>query len=161
RRVLLRVPAGAAGLRRVRLPAARARQAPAGGARQVVLGARLALPAVVRGRRPDARARHPSAQPDRRRTAVNAAASAPLVELFWPVQGEGRFVGVPRAFVRTATCPIRCSYCDTPHSYTAPARAPVQGQADEPNPVTALRAAELLQGLPAAAHASPPRVSVT
>ena len=31
----------------------------------------------------------------------------------------------------------------------------------EPNPVTALRAADLLQGLPAAAHASPPRVSVT
>jgi organic radical activating enzyme len=92
---------------------------------------------------------------------VNAAASAPLVELFWSVQGEGRFVGVPMAFVRTATCPLRCSYCDTPNSYTAPARAPVQGQPDEPNPVSALRAAELLQGLPAAAHASPPRVSVT
>jgi len=93
--------------------------------------------------------------------AVNTAASAPLVELFWSVQGEGRFVGVPMAFVRTATCPIRCSYCDTPNSYTAPARAPVQGQADEPNPVTAQRAAGLLRGLPAAAHASPPRVSVT
>jgi 7-carboxy-7-deazaguanine synthase len=92
---------------------------------------------------------------------VNAAASAPLVEMFWSVQGEGRFVGVPMAFVRTATCPIRCTYCDTPNSYTAPARAPVQGMQDEPNPVTALRAAELLGKLPAAAHVSPPRVSVT
>ncbi len=91
---------------------------------------------------------------------------APLIEIFWSVQGEGRFVGVPMAFVRTATCPLRCLYCDTPNSYTAPPRFPVRlgvREQQEPNPVTAERAAELALkvaatcGVPARA----PAVSVT
>jgi 7-carboxy-7-deazaguanine synthase len=44
---------------------------------------------------------------------------AAAIEAFWSVQGEGRFVGVGMAFLRLATCPIRCRYCDTPHSYAA------------------------------------------
>jgi organic radical activating enzyme len=92
---------------------------------------------------------------------VNLGVRAPLVELFWSVQGEGRFVGVPMAFLRTATCPIRCLYCDTQHSYTATAHADVQGQPKEQNPVTAERAAELLCGMPVAKAARNPRVSIT
>ena len=44
---------------------------------------------------------------------------APLIEIFHSIQGEGRHVGRPMAFVRVATCPIRCTYCDTPDSYEA------------------------------------------
>src|SRR5678810_691591 len=72
---------------------------------------------------------------------------APLIEVFHSVQGEGRFVGVPMAFLRVATCPLRCLYCDTPNSYEAPARLPVRlGVRDvqEPNPVAADRAADLV-----------------
>jgi 7-carboxy-7-deazaguanine synthase len=91
---------------------------------------------------------------------------APLIEIFHSVQGEGRFVGVPMAFLRTATCPLRCLYCDTPNSYTAPPRAPVRlgvRELQEPNPVAADRAAELVRQV---VHVAAPgqkagRVSVT
>jgi organic radical activating enzyme len=81
------------------------------------------------------------------------AARAPLIEIFHSVQGEGRFAGVPMAFVRTATCPLRCLYCDTPNSYQAPERVPVRfgvRTQQEPNPVSAERAAELVRQLAAA-----------
>ena len=98
-------------------------------------------------------------------SATAAAVPAPLIEVFWAVQGEGRFVGGPRAFVRVATCPIRCRYCDTPHSYTAPATVPVAGPGavavpgDERNPVSAARTAELVAAVTPAVGV--PRVSVT
>lgn len=93
-------------------------------------------------------------------------ARAPLIEVFHSVQGEGRFIGVPMAFLRVATCPLRCRYCDTPNSYAAPARAAVQlaGRAlGEPNPVGSDRAAEVVRSvLKAAAMPSQPlRLSVT
>jgi len=91
---------------------------------------------------------------------------APLIELFHSIQGEGRFVGVPMAFVRTATCPLRCLYCDTPNSYEAPPTAPVRfgvRTQQEPNPVTASRAAELVRQVTNAALPGQKvtRVSVT
>lgn len=91
---------------------------------------------------------------------------APLIEIFDSYQGEGRFVGTRMLFVRTATCPLRCLYCDTPGSYTAPPQFPVRfgvRQALENNPVPADRAAELVRqvahGLPTPGR--PVRVSVT
>jgi organic radical activating enzyme len=73
---------------------------------------------------------------------------APLIEIFHSIQGEGRFVGVPMVFLRTATCPLRCLYCDTPHSYAAQAKFPVRlsvREQQESNPVTSARAAELVK----------------
>jgi organic radical activating enzyme len=95
-----------------------------------------------------------------------AMPKAPLIEIFHSVQGEGRFVGVPMAFVRVATCPLRCLYCDTPHSYEAPPRAPVRTlvrELHEPNPVAADRAAELVRQVVATSEpgARLGRVSVT
>ncbi|MCK5941545.1 MAG: 7-carboxy-7-deazaguanine synthase QueE [Planctomycetes bacterium] len=75
-------------------------------------------------------------------------ARAPLIEIFHSIQGEGRFVGVPMAFLRVATCPFRCLYCDTPNSYEAPPVVPVDfgvRKQHEPNPVRASRAAELVR----------------
>ncbi|MBI5849508.1 MAG: 7-carboxy-7-deazaguanine synthase QueE [Planctomycetes bacterium] len=77
---------------------------------------------------------------------------APLIEVFHSVQGEGRFLGEPMAFVRVATCPLRCRYCDTPDSWVATADFAVHGDGEraathrERNPVTAARAVELALG---------------
>lgn len=91
---------------------------------------------------------------------------APLIEIFHSVQGEGRFVGVPMTFLRVATCPLRCLYCDTPNSYVAPPRASVRlgvRELHEPNPVAADRSAELVRqvaaGFESGQKAS--RVSIT
>jgi organic radical activating enzyme len=100
----------------------------------------------------------------RSRQAGSEAPKAPLIEVFHSVQGEGRFVGVPMAFVRVATCPLRCHYCDTPHSYEAGPRVPVRMQAavqHEPNPVAADRAAQLVQRVVAADGPATSAVSVT
>ncbi len=45
------------------------------------------------------------------------ADSAPILEVFASYQGEGLFVGEPETFLRLAGCPLRCRYCDTPHSW--------------------------------------------
>jgi len=46
--------------------------------------------------------------------------SAPVLEVFASYQGEGLFVGQPQTFLRLAGCPLRCRYCDTPHSWALP-----------------------------------------
>lgn len=38
-------------------------------------------------------------------------------EIFYSIQGESSFVGFPTVFVRTTTCNLRCTYCDTKYSY--------------------------------------------
>jgi 7-carboxy-7-deazaguanine synthase len=39
-------------------------------------------------------------------------------EIYLSVQGESTFAGLPCAFVRTAVCDSRCSWCDTPHAFS-------------------------------------------
>lgn len=37
-------------------------------------------------------------------------------ELFYTIQGEGQYIGVPSVFFRTSYCNLRCIWCDTPYT---------------------------------------------
>ncbi|MEY3194955.1 MAG: 7-carboxy-7-deazaguanine synthase [Bacteroidota bacterium] len=38
-------------------------------------------------------------------------------EIFYSIQGEGRSVGIPSVFVRTALCNLHCIWCDTDYTW--------------------------------------------
>lgn len=41
-----------------------------------------------------------------------------ITEIFFSLQGETRFVGLPTVFIRLTGCPLRCSYCDTAYAFS-------------------------------------------
>ncbi len=41
-------------------------------------------------------------------------------EIFFTLQGEGQFLGIPSVFFRTSTCNLRCSWCDTTYTSWRP-----------------------------------------
>jgi organic radical activating enzyme len=67
--------------------------------------------------------------------------TAKLIELFSAIQGEGANCGTRQIFVRFAFCDLRCHYCDSAHTWTAPDTCAIEatpGQRDfetHPNPV--------------------------
>lgn len=41
-----------------------------------------------------------------------------ITEIFHSLQGETSRAGLPTVFVRLTGCPLRCTWCDTPYSFT-------------------------------------------
>ena len=41
-----------------------------------------------------------------------------ISEIFYSLQGESSFVGLPTIFIRLTGCPLRCGYCDTAYAFT-------------------------------------------
>lgn len=41
-------------------------------------------------------------------------------EIFYSLQGEGRWTGTPACFLRLSGCNLRCPFCDTDHSAATP-----------------------------------------
>lgn len=40
-----------------------------------------------------------------------------ICEIFYSIQGETTYSGLPCVFIRTSGCNLRCSYCDTKYAY--------------------------------------------
>lgn len=47
----------------------------------------------------------------------DAAVTLLINEIFFSIQGESTFAGLPCAFIRLAGCNLRCTYCDTAYAY--------------------------------------------
>jgi 7-carboxy-7-deazaguanine synthase len=48
---------------------------------------------------------------------LSSADRLKLTEIFYSLQGEAQFVGLPTVFVRLTGCPLRCQYCDTAYAF--------------------------------------------
>src|SRR5690242_11861155 len=48
-----------------------------------------------------------------------------ISDIFFSIQGEGRLMGVPSAFVRTTGCPLRCVWCDSEYTSWRPEGEPM------------------------------------
>jgi 7-carboxy-7-deazaguanine synthase len=49
---------------------------------------------------------------------LSAAPRLKITEIFYSLQGESTYVGLPTVFVRLTGCPLRCGYCDTAYAFT-------------------------------------------
>ena len=77
--------------------------------------------------------------------ARSATPNARIVEVFSSIQGEAELIGVRQVFVRFFGCNLRCAWCDSPETLTAPKGAIPAGRAEQtcgaadfralPNPV--------------------------
>lgn len=55
--------------------------------------------------------------PTRHKDELPAESRLRLTEIFYSLQGEGRYCGEPTIFIRLTGCPLRCVYCDTEYAF--------------------------------------------
>ena len=48
---------------------------------------------------------------------MSSAVRLKITEIFYSLQGEAQFAGLPTVFVRLTGCPLRCHYCDTAYAF--------------------------------------------
>jgi 7-carboxy-7-deazaguanine synthase len=60
-----------------------------------------------------------------------AGATARVVEVFSSIQGEAELVGVRQVFLRFFGCNLRCDWCDSPETLTAPKGPLLPGRAEQ------------------------------
>jgi 7-carboxy-7-deazaguanine synthase len=48
----------------------------------------------------------------------NLSHSLRVSEIFYSIQGESLYVGLPTVFIRLTGCPLRCHYCDTTYAFS-------------------------------------------
>ncbi len=54
-----------------------------------------------------------------------------ITEIFYSIQGESSRAGRPCVFVRLSRCNLRCSWCDTPYSFTGGDKQTLDAIVDE------------------------------
>jgi len=47
-------------------------------------------------------------------------------EIFYSVQGESTYAGLPCVFVRLTACDLRCTWCDTPYAFHEGSKRPLE-----------------------------------
>jgi len=81
-----------------------------------------------------------------------------LVEIFSSIQGEGPTLGASTLFVRLGGCDLRCRWCDSAHTWTAPAHSQIErargaGDSEErPGSLPVREVLDACRGLDAAGH---------
>src|SRR3982750_806754 len=76
--------------------------------------------------------RHAFSAPFPMNTITKArAATLTVNEIYFSVQGESTWAGLPCVFVRLTFCDLRCTYCDTEYAFYEGKKRPVSEIADE------------------------------
>jgi 7-carboxy-7-deazaguanine synthase len=93
-----------------------------------------------------------------------SGSTARVVEIFSSIQGEAELVGVRQVFLRFFGCNLRCAWCDSPETLTAPKGPVAPGRTEQtpgrgdflplPNPAPLERVLEAVLHLARAPHHS-------
>ncbi len=71
-----------------------------------------------------------------------------ISEIFYSIQGESTFAGLPCIFIRLAGCNLRCNYCDTKYSYETNFEKTSEGIIEEIKKYTPIKLVEITGGEP-------------